>query len=97
MAKQGQHNNDDRDQDKSRGHNNHEKSTPITTGTYKKHSTVEKQKAMHKPTNVIAQHGKNEWHHYTDPNFKDLAHKDTRTDEARSGSDSNADSQSRGY
>lgn len=93
MAKQGQHHNDGNDQDVSRGHNNHEKSTPITTGTYKKPETYEKQKYEGKPTDKQAQDAKNEWHLHTP---KNVAKKDLEGQQ-RSGSRSNEDSQTRGF
>lgn len=96
MAKQGQHNNDDRDQDKSRGHNNPRKSTPITTGNYKKPETYRKQAREHKDTTPQPQDAKNEWHHYTDPAMKNISKKD-RVGEGRSGSDSDSDTGTRGY
>ncbi len=46
MAKQGQHNNDAHDYDKSKGPNNPSKSVTITTGTYKKKETYAKQAAQ---------------------------------------------------
>jgi hypothetical protein len=87
------HNNDHMDQDVSRGHRNHRKSTPITTGTYKKHSTIEHQKKMHINTNKQAQDAKNIWHH-------DTHHAPERIDrigQQRSGSDSNESSSTRGH
>jgi hypothetical protein len=61
MAKQGQHNNDDRDQDKSRGHNNPSKSMAITAGTPKKRETYAKQAREHKDPGVQAQAAENDW------------------------------------
>lgn len=97
MAKQGQHNNDRRDQDKSRGHNNPKKSTPITTGTYKKPETRRKQAIEHQNPDPQPQEAKNEWHNYSDPAMKKLAKKDAVGDSARSGSDSNSDRKTRGH
>lgn len=97
MAKQGQHNNDHRDQDKPRGHNKPKKSTPITTGTYKKPETTRKQAIEHKNTDPPPQMAKNEWHDYDDPEMKRIAKKDIVGDSARNGSDSNADSATRGW
>src|SRR6478672_9912538 len=65
MAKQGQHNDDDHDQDKSKGHNNPSKSVEITTGTPKKQETYREQIAHHESTNKPAQHDKNEWNEDT--------------------------------
>lgn len=97
MPKQGQHNNDHRDQDKSRGHNNPKKSTPITTGTPKKRETYRKQAIAHEDTAKQAQDAKNEWHNYDDPAMKNITKKDRVGDSVRSGSDSNADRKTRGY
>lgn len=97
MAKQGQHNDDRRDSDKSRGHNKHKKSTVITTGPYKKRETREKQAALHEDTDAQAQEAKNEWHNYADPAMKKLSKRDRVGRSKRSGSDSNADSGTRGY
>ena len=91
MAKQGQHQNDHRDQDKSRGHNNPKKSTPITTGTYKKPETRRKQAIAHEDTDSQAQDARNEWHDYDDPALKNISKRDRVGDSARSGSDSNSD------
>jgi hypothetical protein len=93
MAKQGMHNNDHQDSDVSRGHNNPDKSTPITTGTYKKHKTYEKQARAHKATNKQAQDQKNEWHHDT----HHAPEKIDRLGQQRSGSDSNESTGTRGY
>ena len=65
MAKQGQHNNDVRDSDKSRGNNNPDKSVTIVTGTPKKQETYEEQARQHKDPGVQAQAAKNEWHEDT--------------------------------
>ena len=61
MAKQGQHKHDDNDGNVSRGHNNPDKSVPITTGTPKKKETYEEQAHAHKATNKQAQESKPEW------------------------------------
>lgn len=94
MAKQGQHKHDGNDPRVSRGHNNHSKSTPITTGTYKKHETYEAQAREHKDTNPQPQFAKNEWHQHTP---KELAARDLESTTPRSGSDSNEDSATRGH
>jgi len=98
MAKQGQHHGDARDQDVSRGHNNPSKSMTITTGTYKKKETYRKQAAEHKDPDVQAQAAKNEWiedTHITKP--PDERTRARRPRSGRSGSDSNADSGTRGH
>lgn len=99
MAKQGQHNNDDRDSDKSRGHNNPDKSVTITTGTPKKHETYEQQAYHHEDTGRQAQAAKNDW----DPDTRDKPSienspraRDSDISSGRSGSDSNANPKTRG-
>lgn len=94
MAKQGQHHNDGNDPDVSRGPNNPSKSQPITTGTYKKPETYKKQAIEHKDTTKQAQDHQPEWHQRTP---RKLSKKDRVGDSGRSGSDSNADSGTRGY
>ena len=73
MAKQGQHNNDHNDPDVAKGHNNHDKSVEITTGSYKKPETYAAQARAHQDTEKTAQHDKNEWHEDThhEPSLKD--------------------------
>ncbi len=61
MAKQGQHNNDAHDYDKSKGPNNPSKSVTITTGTYKKKETYAKQAAERQDPHKQPQAAKNEW------------------------------------
>src|SRR5438876_1005504 len=61
MAKQGQHQNDVNDQQKSRGHNNPSKSMTITTGTPKKKETYAQQAREHKDPAKQPQAQKNEW------------------------------------
>ncbi len=61
MAKQGQHNNDARDSDKSRGPNNPSKSVTVTTGTHKKQDTYAKQAHAGKAPGKQAQAAKNDW------------------------------------
>lgn len=99
MAKQGMHKHDAHDPRISAGHNNPKKSTPITTGTPKKHSTYEKQAAQHEDTGKQAQYAKNEWH----PDTRDaVTHEADSEAQAmdrteRSGSDSNEDRSTRGH
>lgn len=94
MAKQGQHKRDGNDPRVSRGHNNPTKSTPITTGTYKKPETYRKQIAEHEDTDALPQYAKNEWHESTP---KDVTKKDIIGDSSRTGSDSNESSGTRGH
>ena len=61
MAKQGQHNNDAHDYDKSKGPNNPSKSVTIVTGTYKKKETYAKQVVAGKDPDNQARAAKNEW------------------------------------
>ena len=104
MAKQGQHNKDARDQDRSRGHNNSEKSVTITAGSPKKRETYAEQARRHEDTGKQAQAQKNEWTEDTrDPErlARRAAGTATRAREGdlsgnRSGSDSNAGRRTRG-
>lgn len=94
MAKQGQHKHDGNDPRVSRGHNNHRKSTPITTGTYKKRETYRERAREHENPEPLPQFAKNEWHPDTP---KELAKRDVESTHRRTGSDSNADSGTRGH
>ncbi len=97
MAKQGQHNNDGRDSDKSRGHNNPENSVTITAGTPKKQETYEQQAREHEDTGKQAQAAKNTWQESTrDPQDAPLRARDSDISGGRSGSDSNASRRTRG-
>ncbi len=99
MAKQGQHNNDSRDQDKSRGHNNPDKSVTIATGTPKKHETYEPQARKHQDPGRQAGAAPNEWNEDTrdKPGIEDSPRaRDSDISSERSGSDSNASTGSRG-
>jgi hypothetical protein len=105
MAKQGQHQNDAHDQDKSRGNNNPSKSMTITTGNVKKKETYAEQARNHEDPGKQAQAQKNEWHEDTrDPRraAMQVAKAPTRArqgdlDSGRSGSDSNASRRSKGH
>jgi hypothetical protein len=100
MAKQGQHNDDAHDYDKSKGPNNPDKSVTITTGSYKKQETYEKQAAEGKANNSPAQAAKREWNEDTrdKPTIEDSPRaRDGDISSGQSGSDSNADTGSRGY
>jgi len=98
MAKQGQHKGDSNDENVSRGHNDHDKSVTITTGSYKKHETYEAQARAHEDTSPQPQAAKNEWNPDTrdaptttgSPRARDVG-------SGRSGSDSNADKGTRGH
>lgn len=101
MAKQGQHNDDAHDYDKSKGPNNPDKSVTITTGTPKKQETYQQQAAEGKDTEPQAQAAKNEWN--PDTRDKPSIEGSTRARDSdigagrgRSGSDSNASKGTRG-
>ena len=106
MAKKGQHKNDAIDQakprghEKSRGHNNPSKSVTITTGSYKKPETYEKQRFEGEDPHKQAQAQKNEW--TTDLRDKPTIEGSTRARDSsvssgRSGSESNASRKNRGH
>ncbi len=99
MAKQGMHKHDVRDSRISRGHNNPKKSTNITTGALKKRVTYRKQAFAHVDTAKQAQDQRNLWDHDTRETATHrlrVTKKDLVGDQ-RTGSDSNADSGTRGY
>ncbi len=92
MPKDGQHNDDAHDYDKSKGPNNPDKSVTVTTGTPKKQETYQKQAAEGKANNKQAQAAKNEWNE--DTRDEPTTEGSTRARESdigsgRSGSDSN--------
>ncbi|HEX2913104.1 MAG TPA: hypothetical protein VH186_20025 [Chloroflexia bacterium] len=92
MAKQGQHNNDQHDYDKSPGHNNPDKSVTITTGNYKKHETYEKQAHAHKDTGKRGELDENPWNEDTrdKPTIENSPRaRDSDLDSGRNGSQSN--------
>ena len=103
MAKQGQHHNAAVDSSKPRGHersrgrNKPSESQTITTGTYKKKETYQEQAARHENPHNRAQAANNEWN--DDIRDEPTIEGSTRARNprsGRSGSDSNADSNSRG-
>src|SRR5438128_2566961 len=99
MAKQGQHQNDVNDQQKSRGHNNPSKSMTITTGRPKKKETYAQQAREHKDPGKQPQAQKNEWIDDTrDPRrvARPLRAREGDITGGRSGSDSNASRRTRG-
>ena len=101
MAKQGQHRHDKRDHRlmPQAGRNNPRKSTPITTGPTKKRNRYAKQVIAHEDTAKQAQDAHAYWEpdttnfmtHEADSQVRMLDRK------RRSGSDSNADSGTRGH
>lgn len=101
MAKQGQHKHDRHDHRlmPAAGHNNPRKSTPITTGTPKRRATYAEQAREHEDPAKQAQQARNEWdpdtRHYVTHEADTRARSRDRT--TRSGSDSNANSATRGY
>lgn len=99
MAKQGQHNNDSRDQDKSKGHNNPDKSVTVTTGTPKKQETYESEARQHEAPNRQGQAARNDWNEDTrdKPSIENSPRaRDSDISDGRSGSDSNAGPSTRG-
>jgi len=99
MPKDGQHNNDAHDYDKSKGPNNPDKSVTITTGTPKKREIYERQAAEHTANNRVAQAARNEWNEDTrdKPTIEDSPRaRDSDISSGQSGSDSNADKGTRG-
>jgi hypothetical protein len=99
MAKQGQHNNDSNDQDKSKGHNNPSKSMTITAGTPKKKETYAAQARRHEDPGKQAQAQRNDWNEDTrdKPTIENSPRaRDSDIRSGRSGSDSNAGRRTRG-
>jgi hypothetical protein len=99
MAKQGQHNNDQHDSDKSKGHNNPTKSVTITAGTPKKRETYAEQARRHEDPGKQAQAAKNTWNEDTrdKPTIENSTRaRDSDITRGRSGSDSNASRRTRG-
>jgi hypothetical protein len=93
MAKQGQHNNDGHDYDKSKGPNNPSKSVDIITGTPKKQETYARQAAERKATDRQPSPQVNEWNEDTrdKPTIENSPRaRDSDISSGRSGSDSNA-------
>ena len=95
MAKKGQHQNDAGGQ--RSGRNNPSKSVTITAGTPKKKETHEEQARAHEDTAKEAQSSPP---HASTTDHRDLEKAKTRASHprsGRSGSDSNADSGTRGH
>jgi hypothetical protein len=95
MAKQGQHKHDHNDPRVSRGPNYPKESVTITTGTYKKPTTYRAQYAAHQDPNRAPQRDEHAWHEDTNE-IDPVTHRDDVGDQ-RTGSDSNADTGTRGY
>lgn len=93
MTKQGQHNNDSDDKDKSKGPNNPSKSVDVVTGTPKKQETYARQAAEGQDTDRPQAPQRNEWNEDTrdKPSIEDSVRaRDSDIGSGRSGSDSNA-------
>jgi hypothetical protein len=107
MAKQGQHKNDAEHgskpggHEKSKGHNNPSQSQTITTGSYKKQETyAQKARAGENPEPHAPQGAKNTWNEDlrdTPTTENSPRARDSDIGSGRSGSDSNASSQTRGH
>ena len=99
MAKQGQHNNDADDKDRSKGPNNPSKSVDVITGTPKKQETYAQQAAEGKDTDRPPSQQRNEWDEDTrdKPTIEDSVRaRDSDIGSGRSGSDSNASPSTQG-
>lgn len=90
MAKQGQHHDDARDQDRSRGHNNPSKSMTITAGTPKKRETYAEQARAHRDPAPRAQAARNDWQQDPHAEQHDDGLRARNPRSGRSGSDSDA-------
>jgi hypothetical protein len=104
MAKQGQHNDDAHDNDKSKGPNMPGKSVTITTGTPKKQETYEAQARRHEDPGKQAQAAKNDWNEDTRDKPTIEGSPRARSGDLSmsgrakgSGSDSNASKSTRGH
>lgn len=92
MAKQGQHQGDQHDYDRSPGHNDPKKSVTVTAGTPKKRATYEAQAREHRDPSPQAQAAGNEWNEDTRAEVTNSGSvRACNTRGGRSGSDSNAD------
>jgi hypothetical protein len=98
MAKQGQHENSANDRTESKGPNNPSQSQPIITGTSKKRETYAAQARARKDPGVRPQLARNDWNEDTrDQPSIEGSTRARHPRSGRSGSDSNADSGSRGH
>ena len=110
MAKQGQHHNDavssskPRGHEKSRGVNHPDRSQPITTQTYKKKETYQKEAFEHspktadpRPTAVHFDPWNDDIREHPDTSTGSTRARDSDISSGRSGSDSNASRRTRGY
>ena len=93
MPKQGQHQNDAHDYDKSKGPNNPDKSVDMAVGTPKSQETYRRQAAQHDDPGKQPQRASNEWNEDTrdKPTIEDSPRaRDSDITSGRSGSDSSA-------
>jgi hypothetical protein len=101
MPKQGQHKHDIHDHRlmPATGHNNPRKTTPNTTGTYKRRKRHVAPAEKHEQSGKRAQPRAVKWHPDTRDYITHEADSQARAEDrsVRSGSDSNADSGTRGY
>jgi hypothetical protein len=99
MPKDGQHNDDAHDYDKSKGPNKPDKSVTVTTGTPKKQETYARQAAERDDPAQQSQSDRNEWNEDTrdKPTIEDSPRaRESDIGSGRSGSDSNASKGTRG-
>jgi hypothetical protein len=110
MAKAGQHHNEGlssakpRGHESSRGRNHPDRSQEITTGSYKKQSTYEQQAREHsgntsdaRPQAANREPWNEDIREHPDTTSGSTRARDSSIRSGRSGSDSNADSGSRGH
>lgn len=100
MPKDGQHNSDAHDYDKSKGPNNPEKSVTITTGTPKNQDTFAAQAANNENPANQAQAADRTWNEDTresPTNENSTRARDSDIGSGKSGSESNQDSGTRGH
>ena len=100
MPKDGQHNNDAHDNDKSKGPNNPGKSVNMTTGTPKKLERYAEQASRHEDTGKQAQSSSREWNEDTrdKPTIEDSPRaRDSDIGSGKSGSESNESNSTRGH
>jgi len=94
MPKDGQHNNDAHDYDRSKGPNNPDKSVDMAVGTPKSQETYQRQAAQHDDPGKRPSAARNEWNGDTrdKPTIEESPRaRDSDITGGRSGSDSNAD------
>lgn len=100
MSKQGQHNDDQHDYDKSPGPNKHDKSVNMATGTPKKQETYAAQARRHEDPAGSGSAASNDWNEDTrdKPSIEDSPRaRDSDISSGRSGSDSNESKGTQGH